>query len=167
MSRREKGRRSAATPATVLLAERGVRFDTHSYEHDPAAASYGLEAAEALALAPARVFKTLVAAVDRGLIVGIVPVDTTLDLKALAQSVGAKRAEMADQREAERKTGYLAGGISPIAQKTALTTVLDASAELHETIFVSGGLRGFEIELSAADLLTVTSGRLAPIAKRG
>lgn len=166
MSRREKSSRSSATPATVLLAERGIRFETHSYEHDPRAASYGLEAAEALGIAPDRVFKTLVAAVDSGLVVGIVPVDASLDLKALAQAVGAKRAEMADQRDAERKTGYLAGGISPVAQKTPLSTVLDESAESHETIFVSGGLRGFEIELSAADLLRVTGGRLAPLAKR-
>ncbi|MFD1713197.1 Cys-tRNA(Pro) deacylase [Amnibacterium flavum] len=164
-ARRTDKARTAATLATALLTSRGVRFETHSYEHDPAAPSYGLEAAEAMAVSPDRVFKTLVASVDARLVVGVVPVSATLDLKALAHAVGGKRAEMADQREAERKTGYLAGGISPVGQKTALTTVLDESVELHDTVFVSGGLRGFEIELAPADLAEVTGATLASIAR--
>lgn len=153
------------TPATVMLSTQGIPFTAHTYDHDPATTNYGLEAAAALNLDPDRVFKTLLADVDGRLVVGIVPVTGKLDLKALAAAVGGKRAAMADAALAERKTGYVVGGISPIGQKTALPTVLDETAELWPTIFVSGGRRGFDIELAPADLLRVTSGTLADIAR--
>lgn len=156
---------SAGTPATLALARAGVAFTAHAYEHDPRAAAYGLEAAEKLGIDPDRVFKTLLANVDGALAVGIVPVAQQLDLKALAQALGGKRAEMADPAVAERKTGYVVGGISPIGQKTALPTVLDESAILCETILVSGGRRGLDLELAPDDLLAVTGGRYAPIAR--
>ena len=156
---------AAGTPATLALARAGIEFTAHAYEHDPRAAEFGLEAAEKLGLDPERVFKTLLANVDGALAVGIVPVTGMLDLKALAHALGAKRAEMADPAVAERKTGYVVGGISPIGQKTALPTVLDESAILAETIFVSGGRRGLDLELVPDDLLAVTGGRYAPIAR--
>jgi Cys-tRNA(Pro)/Cys-tRNA(Cys) deacylase len=156
---------SAGTPATVALTRAGVAFTAHAYEHDPRAAAYGLEAAEKLGIDPDRVFKTLLANVDGALAVGIVPVAQQLDLKALAQALGGKRAEMADPAVAERRTGYVVGGISPIGQKTALPTVLDESAILSETILVSGGRRGLDLELAPDDLLAVTAGRYAPIAR--
>ena len=156
---------SAGTPATVALARAGVAFTAHAYEHDPRAAAYGLEAAEKLGIDPDRVFKTLLANVDGALAVGIVPVAQQLDLKALAQALGGKRAEMADPAVAERKSGYVVGGISPIGQKTALPTVLDESAILCETILVSGGRRGLDLELAPDDLLAATAGRYAPIAR--
>jgi len=156
---------SAGTPATVALTSAGIAYTAHAYEHDPRAAAFGLEAAEKLGLDPARVFKTLLASVDGALAVGIVPVAMQLDLKALAQALGGKRAEMADPSVAERKTGYVVGGISPIGQKTALPTVLDETAILAETIFVSGGRRGLDLELAPDDLLSVTDGRYAPIAR--
>lgn len=156
---------SAGTPATVTLSRAGIAFTALGYDHDPRAAAYGLEAAEKLGLDPDRVFKTLLASVDGALAVGIVPVAMQLDLKALAAALGGKRAEMADPAVAERKTGYVVGGISPIGQKTGLPTVLDESAILHETIYVSGGRRGLDLELAPDDLLAVTAGRYAPIAR--
>ncbi|KZE90356.1 Cys-tRNA(Pro)/Cys-tRNA(Cys) deacylase YbaK [Agromyces sp. NDB4Y10] len=156
---------TAGTPATVALARAGIRFTALAYEHDPRAAAYGLEAAEKLGIPPERVFKTLLVSVDGSLVVGIVPVAEQLDLKALAAAVGGKRAEMAAPALAERKTGYVVGGISPIGQKVALPTVLDESAILHETILVSGGRRGLDLELAPDDLLAVTNGRYAPIAR--
>lgn len=159
------GAASAGTPATVALTAAGIPFTPRAYEHDPRAAAYGLEAAEKLGVEPARVFKTLLASVDGALAVGIVPVAEQLDLKALAQSLGGKRAEMADPAVAARKTGYVVGGISPIGQKTSLPTVLDESAILFETILVSGGRRGFDLELGPDDLLAVTGGRYAAIAR--
>ena len=156
---------SAGTPATVALTRAGIRFTAHAYEHDPRAAAYGLEAAEKLGIEPARVFKTLLATVDGALAVAIVPVADQLDLKSLAAALGGKRAEMADPAVAERKTGYVVGGISPIGQKTTLPTVLDDTAILCETVFVSGGRRGLDLELAPDDLLAVTGGRYAPIAR--
>jgi Cys-tRNA(Pro)/Cys-tRNA(Cys) deacylase len=156
---------AAGTPATAALARAGIAFTVLAYEHDPRASAYGMEAAEKLGLDPDRVFKTLLASVDGGLAVGVVPVALQLDLKAFAQALGGKRAEMADPAVAERKTGYVVGGISPIGQKTALPTVLDESAILSETIFVSGGRRGLDLELAPDDLLAVTGGRYAPIAR--
>jgi Cys-tRNA(Pro)/Cys-tRNA(Cys) deacylase len=156
---------TAGTPATVALTRAGIRFTALAYEHDPRAAAYGLEAAEKLGIEPERVFKTLLASVDGSLAVGIVPVADQLDLKALAAALGGKRAEMADPSLAERKTGYVVGGISPIGQKVALPTVLDETAILHETILVSGGRRGLDLELAPDDLLAVTGGRYAPIAR--
>ena len=232
---------AGATPATVALLAAGVAFTPHAYAHDPGTTNYGLEAASALGLDPQQVFKTLLADVDGALVVAIVPVTGKLDLKALAAAVGGKRAEMADPRLAERRTGYIVGGISPIGQKTRHTTVLDLdpgqvfktlladvdgrvvvgivpvsgkldlkalaaavggkkaemadpklaerrtgyvvggispigqkishatvldeTAELYDTVFVSGGKRGFDIELAPADLLAVTGGSTAAIAR--
>jgi len=155
----------AGTPATVALTAAGIPFTAHPYEHDPAAPSFGLEAAEALGVEPDRVFKTLLADTDLGLVVGVVPVTGMLDLKALAAAVGAKRATMADPTVAERRTGYVVGGISPIGQKTRHTTVVDETAQLFDTVFVSGGKRGFDVELSPADLLRATDGTFGAIAK--
>ncbi len=153
------------TPATVALTAAGIPFAEHAYHHDPGTTNYGLEAANALGLDPDRVFKTLLAEVDGRLVVGIVPVTSKLDLKALAAAVGGKRAEMADPAVAERKTGYVVGGISPIGQKTALPTVLDETAELWDTVFVSGGRRGFDLELAPADLIRATGALVADIAR--
>ncbi len=153
------------TPATVALVRAGIPFTAHTYAHDPATTNYGLEAATALGLDPDRVFKTLLAEADGRLVVGIVPVTGMLDLKSLAVAVGAKRAQMAEPALAERKTGYVVGGISPLGQKVALPTVLDETASLWDTIFVSGGRRGFDIELAPADLLRLTGGQLADIAR--
>jgi Cys-tRNA(Pro)/Cys-tRNA(Cys) deacylase len=153
------------TPATTLLAREGVAFGVHPYEHDPAAASYGLEAAHALGVPPAHVFKTLLVRTDAGLGVGVVPVDRQLDLKALAAALGAKRAVMADPAEAERATGYVVGGISPVGQRRALPTVVDSSALGLERVYVSGGRRGLDISLSPGDLVTVTGAATAHIAR--
>ncbi|SDH30063.1 Cys-tRNA(Pro)/Cys-tRNA(Cys) deacylase [Leifsonia sp. 98AMF] len=155
----------AGTPATVALTAAGIPFTAHPYEHDPAAPSFGLEAAEALGVEPDRVFKTLLADTDLGLVVGVVPVTGMLDLKALAAAVGAKRATMADPAVAERRTGYVVGGISPIGQKTRHSTVVDETAQLFDTVFVSGGKRGFDVELSPDDLLRATDGTFGAIAK--
>ena len=151
------------TPATALLTKRGVAHRVHTYAHGNGQA-YGPEAAELLGLAPERVFKTLVAEVDGALTVGVVPVSATLDLKALAAAVGGKRAKMADVTAAERATGYVAGGISPLGQRKRLPTVLDESAQRFETMFCSGGRRGLEIELAPADLVRLAGAVLAPIA---
>lgn len=156
---------SAGTPATAALTARGVAFTAHPYEHDPSAASFGLEAADALGVEADRVFKTLLADVDGTLVVGIVPVTGQLDLKSLAATVGGRRATMADPAVAERKTGYVVGGISPIGQKTRLRTVVDETATLFPTVYVSGGRRGFDIELAPDDLVQVTGATFAPIAR--
>lgn len=154
----------SGTPATVALRAAGIDFVEHSYAHEPGTANYGLEAATALQLDPERVFKTLLADVDGALVVGIVPVTGKLDLKALAAAVGGKRAAMADPALAERRTGYVVGGISPIGQKTRHRTVLDETAELWDTVYVSGGRRGFDLELAPADLIAVTDAVVAAIA---
>lgn len=159
------GAAAAGTPATLALRAAGIAFTTHSYAHDPRATSFGLEAAEKLGIEPHRVFKTLMADVDGALTAAIVPVAGQLDLKALAAAVGGKRAALADPALAQRRTGYVLGGISPIGQRTAHPTVLDASAIVCETILVSGGRRGFDLELAPDDLLTVTGGRYADIAR--
>ncbi|MFI0709297.1 Cys-tRNA(Pro) deacylase [Streptomyces inhibens] len=161
----KKSKKSVGTPATVALTEAGVPFATHSYEHDPAAPSYGEEAAEALGVAPDQVFKTLLAEVDGTLTVAVVPVSGSLDLKALAAAVGGKRAVMADPAAAERSTGYVLGGISPLGQRKRLRTVVDASAEGRPTVCVSAGRRGLEVELAPEDLVALTDARVAPIAR--
>ncbi|HNQ06376.1 MAG TPA: Cys-tRNA(Pro) deacylase [Tetrasphaera sp.] len=156
------------TQATMTLSRAGIAFTTHVYVHDPGTQSYGLEAAAALGLPPEAVFKTLLVDLDgaRAKVgVGIVPVDKHLDLKAIAAALGAKKAAMSDPAVAERLTGYVVGGISPIGQKRALATVLDASAAAQPVIYVSGGRRGVDIGLAPADLLAVTGGRLGPIAR--
>ncbi|NJP67061.1 Cys-tRNA(Pro) deacylase [Streptomyces spiramenti] len=161
-----RGKRSAGggTPATVAATAAGVAFTLHSYEHDPAAGSYGEEAARALGTSPDRVLKTLVAEVDGRLTVGVVPVAGSLGLKALAAAVGGKRAVMADPAAAERSSGYVRGGISPLGQRRPLPTVVDSSAAGLPTVFVSAGRRGLEIELAPADLVRLTGALLAPIA---
>jgi Cys-tRNA(Pro)/Cys-tRNA(Cys) deacylase len=153
-----------STPATVALRAAGIAFTEHPYAHDPANTNFGLEAASALGLDPDRVFKTLLADVDGRLVVGIVPVTGKLDLKRLAAAVGGKRASMADPAVAERKTGYVVGGISPIGQKSAHPTVIDETAELWDTVYVSGGRRGLDLELAPADLVRATNAVLADIA---
>jgi Cys-tRNA(Pro)/Cys-tRNA(Cys) deacylase len=152
------------TPATVALARAKVAHTVHSYSHDPTAQSYGAEAATLLGLDPRRVFKTLLATVDGGLHVAVVPVTGSLDLKALAAAVGGKRAAMADPTLAQRTTGYVLGGISPLGQRKLLPTVLDASAQEHPTIFVSAGRRGLEVELAPDALAALTAAMFAPIA---
>ncbi|MER6674271.1 Cys-tRNA(Pro) deacylase [Streptomyces sp. NPDC000983] len=164
MAKKQKAQ-PGGTPATVALTAAGVPFTTHAYEHDPSHPSYGEEAAEAMGVSPDRVFKTLVAEVDGRLTVAVVPVAGQLDLKALATAAGGKRAAMADPTLAERTTGYVRGGISPLGQRKKLPTVLDASATAHPTICVSAGRRGLEIELSPTALATLTTATLAPIAR--
>ena len=154
------------TPAAGALDAAGVAFTVHAYEHDPAAASYGEEAAEAMGVSQDRVFKTLLADVDGTLTVGVVPVAARLDLKALAAAVGGKHAAMADPAAAERATGYVLGGISPLGQRKRLRTVLDDSALAHPTVYVSAGRRGLEVELAPRDLLTLTAATAAPIGRR-
>ncbi|MFI6050288.1 Cys-tRNA(Pro) deacylase [Streptomyces violascens] len=161
----KKKQQSGGTPATVALTNAGTAFTVHAYEHDPSSASYGDEAAQALGVTPDRVFKTLVADVDGELTVAVVPVAGSLDLKALASAVGGKRAAMADPAAAERTTGYVRGGISPLGQRKRLRTVLDDSASAHATICVSAGRRGLEVELSPADLAALTGALLAPIGR--
>jgi Cys-tRNA(Pro)/Cys-tRNA(Cys) deacylase len=150
------------TPAVVAAQRAGIPFTLHEYEHDPASSSYGLEAAEKTGVDPARVFKTLVVAQDRVLSVAILPVAAQLDLRALG-----KRAALADRAAAERATGYVLGGISPLGQRKRLPTVVDESALGHETIFVSAGRRGLELELAAGDLVTPTDARVAAVASGG
>jgi Cys-tRNA(Pro)/Cys-tRNA(Cys) deacylase len=152
------------TPATALLAKHGVEHTLHSYEHDPRHDSYGLEAVEALGLAAERVFKTLVAEVDGTLSVGVVPVTGQLDLKALAAAVGGKKAKMADPAAAQRATGYVLGGISPLGHRSRLRVVVDSSAVKFDTVYCSAGRRGLEVELTPADLVRLTSAVVAPIA---
>lgn len=154
------------TPAVKAAEKGGVRFRLHEYQHDPQAESYGLEAAERLSLPADRVFKTLLADVDGRTQVAMVPVDRSLDLKALARAAGGKKAVMADGALAERLTGYVLGGISPLGQKKRLPLWLDASADRHDTLYMSAGRRGLEIEMAPADLLALTGGRLAPLARQ-
>ena len=149
------------TPAIAAAERSGITFSVHEYEHDPRAASFGLDAVEKLGVDPARVFKTLVADVDGELTVAVVPVGAQLDLRELG-----KRARMADPKAAERATGYVAGGISPLGQRRRLPTILDESALAFETIHVSAGRRGLELELAPADLLALTGGRTAAVASR-
>lgn len=173
------------TPATVALAKAGVDVTLHTYHHERASrrprgtsglrgrakaeqpTSYGEEAAAALGVDPARVFKTLVTSVDGALTVAIVPVAGQLDLKALARAVGGSKAVMADVAAAERATGYVAGGISPIGQKRRHPTVLDASALSFPTVYVSAGRRGLELEIAPQDLIVVTKAITATIERAG
>ena len=151
----------AGTPATVALSKAGVTWTPREYLNDPAAASYGLEAAERLGLEPARVLKTLVVDLDGSLAVAVVPVAAQLDLKAL----GGKRARMADARDVERSTGYVLGGVSPLGQRKALPTTVDESALEHATICVSAGRRGLELELDPRDLVRLTGARVRAVAR--
>ncbi|ARS50151.1 Cys-tRNA(Pro) deacylase [Ectopseudomonas hydrolytica] len=154
------------TPAIDLLKKAKAVHRVHSYQHDPKAPSYGLEAAEKLGLAPAQVFKTLLAATEKGeLLVAVVPVAGSLDLKALALAAGAKKADMADPAAAQRATGYLLGGISPLGQKKRLRTFIDSSARNHSSIYVSAGRRGLEVELAAEVLAQLTQAGFAEIGR--
>jgi Cys-tRNA(Pro)/Cys-tRNA(Cys) deacylase len=153
------------TRATQQLARQGIEHTVHRYEHDPRHPSYGQEASEALGVPPGRVFKTLIADVDGKLTVAVVPVAGTLDLKALAASVGGKKAAMADAAAAERATGYVTGGITSLGLRKPLPVVVDASAMEHGTVFCSAGQRGLEIELSPADLVAAAGATVAAIAR--
>ena len=152
------------TTATLALDRAKVPFTLHEYEHDPRSGSYGLEASDALGVPPERVFKTLVATVDGALAVGVIPVHRQLDLKALAAAVGGKKAAMAEVAAAERATGYVAGGISPVGQKRRLPVVIDASALVLGTMFCSAGRRGLEIEIAPGDLIRAAGATVAAIA---
>lgn len=151
------------TPATAALTAAGVPFVLHPYSHDPSVGSYGAEAAVALGMDPSRVFKTLMVDVEGKLAVGIVPVSGILDLKAMAAALGAKKATMADPAAAQRRTGYVLGGISPLGQRLPSPAVLDSSALALDTLLVSGGRRGLDIELAPADLMRLTDAVAAPI----
>jgi len=154
------------TPAIQALKKSGASFELHEYQHDPRAESYGLEAAAALGAPPEHVFKTLVTKLDtKELVVAILPVHKSLDLKALAAAAGAKKADLADVTEAERTTGYVKGGISPLGQRKKLRTIIDESAETLERMFVSGGRRGLDLELQPADLMRLCNAVTAAIAK--
>jgi Cys-tRNA(Pro)/Cys-tRNA(Cys) deacylase len=156
----------AGTPALLALARAGVAHEVRTYDHDPRSGlGFGEEAAVALGVEPARVLKTLVAAVDGALTVAVVPVTGQLDLKALATAVGGKRATMADPGAAERATGYVVGGISPLGQRSPLATVVDASALAFPTVLVSAGRRGMDVELAPADLVALTGAVTAPVAR--
>ena len=155
---------ATGTPALVELKRLGISFAIREYDHDPSAPSFGLEAAEKLGLPADQVFKTLVADVDGQHVVAIVPVNHQVSLKLLAKAIGGKKATMADPAIAQRITGYVVGGISPIGQKKKLTTVLDETAELFDTVLVSGGRRGLDIELAPSDLALVTGAIIAEIA---
>ncbi len=158
-------RSPGGTPATRALTAAGIGFVLRPYDHDPRSESFGLEAASALAVEPERVLKTLLAVVDGALTVAVVPVSGRLDLRALARSRHARRAEMADPAVAERATGYVVGGISPIGQKRRHPTVVDLSALDHESVLVSGGRRGLDVELAPADLVAITSASLDRIGR--
>jgi Cys-tRNA(Pro)/Cys-tRNA(Cys) deacylase len=155
---------ATGTPATALLTRSKIAFTLHPYEHDPRAQAYGEEAAAALGIDAARIFKTLIATVDGKLACAVVPVAARLDLKAFAAALGCKRAELADPAAAARATGYVVGGISPIGQKSRLPVVLDASAEQFETVYVSAGKRGLQVQLRPADLALAAGALVAAIA---
>jgi Cys-tRNA(Pro)/Cys-tRNA(Cys) deacylase len=157
--------RNGGTPATVALQKAGVTFTLHEYSHDPRAESFGREAADALGLDPQQVFKTLLCDVDGATVVGIVPVGGTLDLKALASAAGGRRADMTDPARAERLTGYVLGGISPIGQRRTLPTYLDDTALLWDVVYVSGGRRGLDIGMAPTDLVAATQAVTAPIGR--
>ncbi|MEU6034988.1 Cys-tRNA(Pro) deacylase [Actinomadura sp. NPDC047616] len=162
-----KKAKAGGTPATVAAAQAEIDFTLHAYEVDPEADNYGQAAADALGVPHERLFKTLVAEVDGRLTVAVVPVSATLDLKALAAAAGGKKARMADPADAERATGYVVGGISPLGQRRRLPTVVDDSASGFATVYVSAGRRGLQIELSPDDLLRLTGAEVAPVARAG
>lgn len=154
------------TPALIAASKANVSFRVHEYHHDQRAESYGTEAAEALGLDPSHVFKTLIADVDGRLVCAVVPVAGSLDLKALAAAAGGRKAVMAKAPDAERVTGYVVGGISPLGQKKRLPVFIDRTAFSYETIHISAGKRGLEIELTPADLLALTNGQAVDISTR-
>jgi len=154
------------TPAVEEARKAGIAFELAEYEHDPRAEAYGMEAADALGVPPESVFKTLVTQLDdQRLVVAIVPVTGQLDLKALARSLGTRRAQMADPADAQRATGYLVGAISPLGQRRRLPTALDESAIDQPAIYVSAGRRGLDMSLAPSDLQQLTDATVAPIAR--
>ena len=154
------------TPAVNSAKKAKIEFSVHQYEHDSGQASYGLEAAEKLAVASERIFKTLVVKLDTTeLVVAVLPVNLMLSMKSVAKACGARKAEMADKTEVQRSTGYVLGGVSPLGQKKSLKTVIDQSAQQYPTIYVSGGRRGLEIELNALDLQSLTLALFASISQ--
>jgi Cys-tRNA(Pro)/Cys-tRNA(Cys) deacylase len=156
-------KKAAGTPATVVLNTERVAHALHPYEVSPDSPNYGALVAEALGVAPERLFKTLVAEVDGSLVVGVVPVTGDLDLKALAVAAGGKRAALADRAAAERSSGYVRGGICPLGQRKRLPTVIDDSAQRLDLMYVSAGRRGLQVSLAPADLIRLTSAIVAPI----
>jgi len=155
------------TPATAVAKKAGIAHRIHEYTHDPAAESYGAEAAASLGVPEERVFKTLVVSLDgRELVVAAVPVADMLSMKQLARAAGARKASMASPAEVERSTGYVLGGVSPLGQKKSLRTFIDDSAAQFDTVYVSAGRRGLEIELAPADLLRLARGTFAPLVHR-
>lgn len=170
MSPRKQSRDAGGTPATTALARMGIGFTLHPYHHDPASTHFGDEAAEALGVDPRRICKTLVVALTGGhdpLACAVLPVAAQLDLKAFAEALGAKRATLADHAVAERTTGYLVGGISPLGQRKRLPTLVDASVQEFTSILVSAGRRGLQLELAPTDLVAACSATLAPITRQG
>jgi Cys-tRNA(Pro)/Cys-tRNA(Cys) deacylase len=171
--RENRGMSAQGTRATGVARRAGVAFELHSYAHDARSSlkgggrGYALEAVEALGLEAARVFKTIVVAVDGRLGLAVVPADAEVDLKAVADALGGRKASIAPPAEAEKATGYVLGGISPLGTRRSLPVVVDASAGAFPTIHVSAGRRGLEIELAPGDLIALTGGRLAPVARRG
>ena len=155
---------SGGTPATTMLDRAKISYRTHSYAHDSRADSYGAEAASQLGLDPRQIFKTLIAAVDSSLVCAVVPVAARLDLKALAAAVGGRKAELAEPAKAQRATGYVLGGISPLGHRSRLPVVVDSSASSFERIYVSAGKRGLQLELAPADLIAVAGATTAAIA---
>jgi ybaK/ebsC protein len=153
------------TGAILALQKAGITPVIHTYEHDERAQAWGLEAAQALGLDPARVFKTLLVSHEKALAVVVIPVASRLDLKAIAKQLGWKKAQLADPALAQRTTGYVVGGISPLGQKKALPTLIDTSAATHETVFVSGGRRGLDLELDPQVLAQLTKASFAEVAK--
>lgn len=158
--------KTGGTPATTALIRLGIDHTLLPYHHDPTSTAFGDEAVAALGRSADEVFKTLVADLDGKLVVGVVPVSHQLDLKALAAALGGKKAAMAAVADAERSSGYVAGGISPLGQKRALPTVVDASARDHERVLVSAGKRGLQIELAPDDLIRATGAIVATIVGR-
>ncbi|MEQ4206026.1 Cys-tRNA(Pro) deacylase [Actinopolymorpha sp. B17G11] len=152
------------TPAVVALRRAGVSYTLHPYDHDASVRAYGMEAADALGVSPERIFKTLLGQSEDGLCVAVVPVSATLDLKALAAELGHKRIRMADPADAERATGYVVGGISPLGGRRRLSTVVDESALRHPTLYVSAGRRGLQVELAPSDLIRLTDARTSRVA---
>ncbi|MBU2098738.1 MAG: Cys-tRNA(Pro) deacylase [Gammaproteobacteria bacterium] len=153
------------TPGINVAKKAGIHYKIHEYSHDPAHTSYGLEAAEKMAVSPERVFKTLVVALEtKELVTAVVPVSAMLNMKQIAKAAGAKKAAMASAADVQRSSGYVLGGVSPLGQKKLLRTFIDNSATQFSSIFVSAGRRGLEIELSATDLVALTRATLADIA---
>ena len=167
MKERSRPSTKGSTPALVALDAAGVSYAVHEFHHEPGDRNYGLVAAEALGVEPDRVFKTLLANVttERGVepVVGIVPVSGHLSLRGLAAALGGKRAEMCPTDVAERITGYVVGGIRPFGQKKRLRTAIDETCVLFDTVFVSGGRRGLDLELAPDALVAVLDAVVAPI----